>query len=696
MVSVSRRNSRGLEPAAAPARGSNVAGYLVVFAGGPLLLLALLLVHVSQGQSGVSFSDVIDAIFAPSGSTADNVVRYIRLPRAAIGVVAGAALGMAGVLMQSVTRNPLASPGTLGVNAGAYLAIVAATIFAPGLFGASPVVLAFIGGSAAAALAYAIAGTVQVTPVRLALAGVAVALVCSALTAMLQLFHENETAGLFFWGAGSLAENDWSGTEYAWPRVLAGAVLALAMARPLDILLLGDDVARSLGQRVMLTRLGGVGVGVFLAAVAVSVVGPIGFVGLVVPHIVRLMGVKRHLFLLPAAAIWGAMVLIAADVAARLVTTNLSELPAGGITALIGAPFFVWLARRAALSGGAGRSTGERFLKTNALRNLSYPILLGISCVALAAALVAGIALGDLSFDLTTTLNTLRGEGTTLSERVILDLRLPRLLVAMLAGAALAVSGALLQGVVRNPLAGPEIVGITGGAGLGALTVIVLFPELPFALVPIAAFAGAFIAFTVVYLASWKDGLTPTRLALVGVAVSAFCAAGINILVVRAQIQVASALVWLSGSTYARDWDDLQRLLPWLVVLLPVAWLAARQLDLLGLGDDAARGLGMALERTRLTILIVAVALSAAAVSVVGTIGFVGLIGPHTARILLGGQYQHRKLVPMAAILGALLVTLADTIGRVALAPREIPSGLVTALIGAPYFLWLLWRGRTS
>lgn len=681
-----------------PTRGRSIAGHLIVFSGGPFLLLTLLLLHVSQGQSDVSFSAVIDAIISPSGTTTDNVVRYIRLPRAAIGVLAGAALGMAGVLMQSVTRNPLASPGTIGVNAGAYLAIVAATIFAPGLAGASPVTLAFAGGAAAAALAYVIAGTTQVTPVRLALAGIAVALVCSALTAMLQLFNENETAGLFFWGAGSLAENDWSGTQYAWPRVLAGAAVAFVIARPLDVLLLGDDVARSLGQRVTLTRFGGIVIGVFLAAVAVSVVGPIGFVGLIVPHVVRLLGVKGHRLLLPATAIWGAIVLIGADIVARLVTTNISELPAGGITALIGAPFFVWLARRAALpgSGGGGRSTGERFLKTSALRRVSYPALMGISFIALATALIAGVALGDLSFNATTTLNTLRGEGTTLSERVILDLRLPRLLVAMLAGAALAVSGALLQGVVRNPLAGPEIVGITGGAGLGALTVIVLFPGLPFALVPIAAFVGAFAAFAVVYLASWKDGLTPTRLALIGVAVSAFCAAGINILVVKAQVRVASALVWLSGSTYARDWDDVQRLLPWLVVLLPVAWLAARQLDVLGLGDDAARAIGMPLERTRLAILTVAVALSAAAVSVVGTIGFVGLIGPHTARILLAGQHQHRKLVPLAAILGALLVTLADTIGRFALAPKEIPAGLVTALIGAPYFLWLLWKGRMS
>lgn len=193
--------------------------------------------------------------------------------------------------------------------------------------------MAFIGGLLAALLVYAIASAVQVTPIRLTLAGVAVSLALAAFTAALLLFYENETTGLFFWGSGSLVQTDWSGTTYAAPRVLIGAVLALLLAKPLDVLLLGDEVARSLGSRVQLTCFSSTLVAVFLAAVAVSVVGPIGFVGLVAPHLVRLMGCRQHQLLLPGAALWGAIVLVGADIMARQVTTNLSELPAGSVTA---------------------------------------------------------------------------------------------------------------------------------------------------------------------------------------------------------------------------------------------------------------------------------------------------------------------------------------------------------------------------
>lgn len=234
---------------------------------------------------------------------------------------------------------------------------------------------------------------------------------------------------------------------------------------------------------------------------------------------------------------------------------------------------------------------------------------------------------------------------------------------------------------------------MSAGAGLGALMLLVLFPGVPFGFVPVAAFVGAVLAFGTVYLVSWSGGIEPARLALAGIAMSAFCSAGISVLVVEAQLRVAQALVWLAGSTYARGWDDLTRLLPWCVVLLPLAALSGRQLDLLGLGDDAARALGMRIERWRIGILGLAVFLAAAAVSTIGTIGFVGLVGPHAARMLVPGV-GHRRLLPLAAILGALIVTAADTIGRTVFAPKEIPSGLVTALIGAPYFLWLLWRRR--
>ncbi|BAB72345.1 permease protein of iron(III) ABC transporter [Nostoc sp. PCC 7120 = FACHB-418] len=511
----------------------------------------------------------------------------------------------------------------------------------------------------------------------------AVSLALAAFTSALQLLYENQTRDLFFWGAGSLLQTNWQGSIYAAPRVLLGAIAVFTIAKPLDVLLMGEDVARSLGSKVQWTRLSSTLLGIFLASVAVSVVGPIGFVGLVAPHIGKLMGCRQHQILLPSAAIWGAVILLGADLVAQQIS---SELPAGGITALLGAPFLVWLVRSSPRL--LSKTEGNNALPIQIKSRLQYPalLLLGLCCLLLV--LLLGLSLGNIHLDIHQLTQVISGNSDALTERIVLYLRLPRLLVALLAGAALAISGLLLQGVVRNPLAGPEIMGITSGAGFGALLVLVLIPNAPVTFIPIAAFIGAVVAFGVVYLAAWQNGVAPGRLALVGIAVSAFCAAGINLLVVKSKLQVAQALVWLAGSTYARQWDEVWQLLAFPLILLPLGWLFARKLDVMALGEDLPFILGMRLQQARGVILAIAVALAAAAVSTVGTISFVGLIAPHAARLLVGSR--HRQLVPIAAIFGAILVTLADTIGRVVLAPKEIPSGLVTALIGTPYFLWLL------
>lgn len=262
---------------------------LKVFGLGTMLLLVLFMVHITQGQANLDLATVIEAIFSPNDTPEHNIVRYLRLPRATLGILAGAALGMAGTVLQTMTRNPLASPATLGINAGAYLAVTLAVIFSPGLFSISPTLIALAGGLFAAILAYAIAGAVRATPIRLTLAGVAVSLALSAFTATLQLIYENETSDLFFWGAGSLVQIDWSKVQYAAPRVTIAAILLLGMARSLDVLSLGEEVARSLGNTVQLTRIFSTLLAVFLAAIVVSISGPIGFVGLVAPHMVKLI-----------------------------------------------------------------------------------------------------------------------------------------------------------------------------------------------------------------------------------------------------------------------------------------------------------------------------------------------------------------------------------------------------------------------
>lgn len=214
-----------------------------------------------------------------------------------------------------------------------------------------------------------------------------------------------------------------------------------------------------------------------------------------------------------------------------------------------------------------------------------------------------------------------------------------------------------------------------------------MIPGLPTGLVPVAAFVGGVVAFGIVYAASWRGGVSPVRLALVGLAVSALFSAIISALVVAAGLRVAQALTWLAGTTYARGWDEAAGLAPWFALLL-VAVLLARRLDLMALGEELPIALGVSLQRSRAIALATAVALASASVAAVGTLSFVGLMAPHLARVLAGPR--HGKLLPLALVIGAVLVVLADTLGRTLFAPRELPSGLMTAVIGAPYFLLLM------
>ena len=271
--------------------------------------------------------------------------------------------------------------------------------------------------------------------------------------------------------------------------------------------------------------------------------------------------------------------------------------------------------------------------------------------------------------------------------------RLPRIVLAALVGAALAVSGAILQGVTRNPLADPGILGISSGAALAAVSLLVYFTAAPALLLPWAAFGGALLSAALIYLLAWRGGSSPLRLILIGIGFAAGAQALTTLLVVFGEINdVQRALVWLSGSVYSRGWAEVRVLALSLAVLLPLTFLSARQLNTLSLGDESATGLGVGLERTRAFLILLSVALAAGAVAAAGTVGFVGLVAPHITRRLVGPG--HEGLLPASALTGALLVVLADLIGRTVIAPSQLPAGLVTAVVGAPYFMYLLWRYR--
>lgn len=275
---------------------------------------------------------------------------------------------------------------------------------------------------------------------------------------------------------------------------------------------------------------------------------------------------------------------------------------------------------------------------------------------------------------------------------VVHTLRLPRVLLGWLVGIALGVSGTILQGLTRNSLADPGIVGVNAGAGLTAVTLIILFPNAQLAL-PLAAFGGGLGVAMLLYLLAGTQGNSPLRLILTGVALGAITSAFTTLLLTFGRInQVTQALVWLVGSVSGKSWEHVWPLLPWIVVLIPLAMQRSRSLNALQLGSDVARGLGSRVEWERAGLLLISVALAAAAVATAGTIGFVGLISPHMGRRLVSSD--HESLIPVTALIGGLLVICADLIGRSVFSPTEIPCGIMTAVLGAPYFLFLLYWSR--
>ena len=273
----------------------------------------------------------------------------------------------------------------------------------------------------------------------------------------------------------------------------------------------------------------------------------------------------------------------------------------------------------------------------------------------------------------------------------LMEYRLPRAGLAILLGGALAISGVLVQSVVRNPLASPDILGINNAAGLVAVSVLMFLPNLAFYWMPIFAFLGGVLSFVILWVVCGFN-FRPIKMAIIGVALSALWAAISHYLMLTNPVEINTAMLWLTGSLWGRSWSYLNVVLPWLVILLPLPFIFCRDLDTLGLGENKASTLGVTVNKVQISVLVLAVALSTTAVAICGPIAFLGLVAPHLARRLVGGR--HRTLLPAALIIGALLLQLSDILARVIDPPTELPAGILTAIIGAPYFFYLLMRTK--
>ena len=273
----------------------------------------------------------------------------------------------------------------------------------------------------------------------------------------------------------------------------------------------------------------------------------------------------------------------------------------------------------------------------------------------------------------------------------LMEYRLPRAVLAILLGGALAISGVLVQSVVRNPLASPDILGINNAAGLVAVSVLMFLPNLAFYWMPIFAFLGGVLSFVILWIVCGFN-FRPIKMAIIGVALSALWAAISHYLMLTNPVEINTAMLWLTGSLWGRSWSYLNVVLPWLIVLLPLPFIFCRDLDTLGLGENKAAALRVTVNKVQISVLVLAVALSTTAVAICGPIAFLGLVAPHLARRLVGGR--HRTLLPAALIIGALLLQLSDILARVIDPPTELPAGILTAIIGAPYFFYLLMRTK--
>lgn len=685
--------ARAVQRAGRPgrARTRRVSLGVALLLGGLVVVALLAAIDVTQGTADVGPGALWKAVTGNADRADASVVVASRLPRMIAGLLVGVALGVAGAAMQAVTRNVLASPDTLAVNAGAYLALGLGSVSGIGFGVLAQSGLAFLGGLGAAAVVLALSGLGSGT-VRLVLAGSALALGLGAVTNALVLLFPQETQGMYAWSQGGIAQNGFGGLVPMLPFLAVGIAGFVLVSRRVDALALGDDTARGLGVPVHGTRVVAIVLAVVLSAAAVTIAGPIGFVGLSAPALVRPLARRfptllRSWAAFPVAGLVGAGIVLASDVLLRAVVHGdaATAVPTGVVTSVVGAVFLVVMALRTRDSGQSGQLEGSRVPG-----RWTVPVVVVSLVVVLVAVVIASVLLGDAKLLLGDVTNWLTGRANQ-AISFILDTRVPRVSAALLAGAALALAGTVVQAVTRNPLADPGVLGVSSGAGLGAVVVVTAVPVVGTWTTAGGAFLGAAVAAAVVFGLAARGGFRQDRLVLVGIGVSSGLTAMISLVIVLTDpFNATKALTWLSGSTYGRTWADCLPVAVVLVVALVVVAVRRRELDLVSLDEDTPRLLGVQLSRTRFWFLAVSVLLTATAIAAVGTIGFVGLVAPHAARALVGRK--HAAVVPVAVLLGAVLVCVGDVVGRTVIAPAQLGAGILTAVIGTPYFVWLLVR----
>lgn len=614
-------------------------------------------------------------LFTPSFelSLSDMSTQLQILPTMLVALTAGGLLGLVSVLLQQLVKNTLASDTTLAVGSGANMALLIVTLFLPSLALGGSFWVAFIGALGSMAIVFLLAAPSRMNPLVLVLGGLVTNILLGAITALLLIYYAEETLNVMVWAAGSLTQNNWQVSAVLSTASVVAFISLMPLLKPLEIMSLDDRQAKSLGVPINLIRGLVVGLVALLTALVVSRVGPIGFIGLGAATLVNVFSVRRIGYRLLLSYVFGALLLWITSNATTLLQHYLSlNIPADAMTAILGAPLVIWL-----IVSQSRQHTDEVIPTLISERRDTHLISWGIALILL--------IIGVLIFTATSNgwqLSTLR--------HLIIDFRLPRTLSAAATGIMLATAGVLLQTLTRNPMASPEVLGISSGSAIGVVLAFVFLPSFGYTGIILSGLLGAFIVLSLILWLARR--INPAYLLLVGVAIAALMGGLLSLVKISGDQRLQAVLSWLSGSTYLASPETAWILVGLAFILFLLSFMVIKPLEILNLGSGIARELGVSLRLYQSLILILVALLSTISTLAVGPLSFVGLMIPHLASTL--GAVKLKRQIQLSAILGAGLMVIADWVGRYLIFPYEIPAGTIAAIIGGAYFLYLMRRIR--
>ncbi|EHZ2593112.1 Fe(3+)-hydroxamate ABC transporter permease FhuB [Vibrio parahaemolyticus] len=646
---------------------------------GYVALIALLSLLSLQIDTSLSLSEQWQVFTQPESASEFRDVFFMQsqLPRLSITLLVGAMLGLTGSLMQQLTQNNLTSPLTLGTSSGAWLALVIVNIWFVDWVADYSAFAAMAGALVAFGLIISIAGVRNMTGLPLVVSGMVINILLGSIATALIILNAQFAQNIFMWGAGDLSQYSWDWFEWLLPRSTIAIVILIVAPRILTLMKLGQEGAAARGLAVLPAFGALMVMGVWLVSASITAVGIISFIGLLTPNIARAMGARTPRDELISSMLLGAALLLITDSAAIYLSLLLEEtIPSGVAAAAIGAPALIWFTRK----------------KLTATDQLNLSMSQGKT--ALSNAAVWGIAvmgiIGILAYSFVT--HGISGIEFAIPGEFQWQLRWPRMISAISVGVALSIAGIILQRIVYNPLASPDILGVSSGATFAIIITGVMVGSALAVFNWGVAFLGSLTVLMLLLIIGKRSHFNPSNFVLSGIALSALLQALVQFALAQGSGESYKILLWLTGSTYRVTSTSASVLLISVLVLLAIVLALSRWLTLISIGRAFSNARGLNPSSANTILLVIVALLCAFSTATVGPVSFVGLVAPHMAMML--GARKVKEQLFVGSLIGATLMVWADWLGQIAIYPSQIAAGTLVAIIGSTYFLFLMLKSK--